>query len=291
MMASRAETKVGLQGCLRNEISYRSSRGVLETWVDLQRHAVDDELHGEVSPISGHTVAVESRLVGRVAAVLVDQVPQDLVEHGSPDGADAVDLGLAVDAGVGVGVHLQVGTEEVCPNSSGVVVDPRTHGVIGFPRVIRLEADGGGHEVTPAFAHATRLNASQAPGVGATAGQAVGYTVRVLVDDDTSLEGAVAKWCAVVPQEHAHASRLAVSRRAEVGVVHTVTVLGIDDGKVGALATLVCVAGLEVVRRFGEPKLVQEVVVCIHCVEQLGDRCVICRMLATRSWTGSSNFA
>lgn len=251
--------------------------------VNLQRQTIDDELHGEVSAISGHTIAVESRLGSRVVSVLVDQVPEDLVEDRGPDGADAVDLGLSVDARVGVGVRRQAGAEEVRPDTGGVVVYPRAHGVVGGSRVSLLQANGGRHEVTPAFAHTTRLDASQTPGVGAATGQAVGHAVRVLVDDDTGLEGAVADRGAQVPQVHAHASRLAVGRRAEVSVVRTSTILGVDNGKVGALATLARVAGLEVIRRLGEPELVQEVMVCVHCVEQLGDRCIIFNMLATHS--------
>jgi hypothetical protein len=247
----------------------------------LQGHAVDDKLHGEVSPVGGHTLAVECRLGGRVEAVLVDQVPQDLVEDSGPDGADAVDLGLSVDACVGVRVGGHVCAEEVCPDAGGVVVDPRAHGVVCIPRVGLLQSDGGGHKVTPALAHATRLNTGQTPGVGATAGQTVGQTVGILVDDDAGLEAAVADRGALGPQVHAHPAGLAVGRRAEIGIVGGETVLGIDNGKVAALATLAVVAGLEVVRRLGEPKLVQQVVVCVHGVEQLCDRCVICGTLAT----------
>lgn len=57
----------------------------------LQRHAVDNELHSEVLSVGGHAV-LECRLGGVVLAVLVDEVPQDFVEHGFPNCADVVDF-------------------------------------------------------------------------------------------------------------------------------------------------------------------------------------------------------
>lgn len=282
MMASRAETMVGLQGCLSNQISTLPRKRAFDIRKgNLQGHAVDDELHGEIPSIGGHTGAVESGLGSRVKAMLVDQVPEDLVEDSGPDGADAVYLGLSVDTRVGVRVGRHVGAEEVSPDAGGVVVDPSAHGVVCCPRVGLLHPDRSCHEVTPALAHATGLDTGQTPGVGATAGQTVGHTVGVLVDDDAGLEGAVADRSALGPEVHSHPSGLTVGWRAEVGIVSAGAVLGIDNGEVAALASLAVVAGLEVVRRLCEPELVQEVVVSVYRVKQLCDRSIVCRKLVS----------
>lgn len=209
--------------------------------------------------------------------MLVDQIPENLVEDSGPNGADAVYLGLSVDARVGVRVRRHIGAEEVSPNAGGVVVDPSAHGVVCFPRVGLLHPDGGCHEVTPALAHTTGFDTGQTPGVCATAGQTVGNAVGVLMDDDAGLEGAVADRSALCPQIHSHPPGLAVSRRAEVGIVGAGAVLGIDNGEVATLASLAVVAGLEVVRRLGEPEFVQEVVVRVNRVKQLCNRSIICR--------------
>ena len=58
----------------------------------LQSHAVDDQLQREELSVGGHTVRVESRLLRRAEAVLVNQVPHDLVQHRRPDLADIVNL-------------------------------------------------------------------------------------------------------------------------------------------------------------------------------------------------------
>lgn len=51
--------------------------------------------------------------------------------------------------------------------------------------------------------------------------------------------------------------------------------MGIDNGEVATLAPLSIVAGLEVVRGLSESELVKEVVVCVHRVKQLCDRCIV----------------
>lgn len=77
-----------------------------------------------------------------------------LVEHGGPDGTDGVNRGHAVGIGVGVGVGGQASGVRVRADASRRVVDPGTHGVVLGAGVASLQADGGGHEVTPALAHA-----------------------------------------------------------------------------------------------------------------------------------------
>jgi len=100
-----------------------------------------------------------------------------LVEHGGPDGSDGVNRGHAVGVGVGVGVGGQASGVGVGANTGGRVVDPGTHGVVLSAGVARLQADGGGHEVTPALAHTAGLESVQAVGVGWTAGKTSGKTV------------------------------------------------------------------------------------------------------------------
>ena len=100
-----------------------------------------------------------------------------LVEHSGPDGADGVDRGHAVGVGVGVGVGGKAGGVRVGADASRRVVDPGTHGVVLSASVARLQADGGGHEVTPTLTHTARLESVQAVGVGGAAGKTGGETV------------------------------------------------------------------------------------------------------------------
>lgn len=186
---------------------------------DSQRHAVDNQLHRQVLAISGSTVRTKSRLRPIVLAVPVDQVPHDLVQHGRPDGSDGVHAPEVVDIGVLVGVCGQRGGVWVCADTLGVVGDPRAHGVVLGAGVTGLQADGGCHKVAPALAHATRLECAEAVGVSGAAGQTVGDTVSVLVDDNTGFEAGVAVGCGQIPEEHAHAAGLAIWWGGKVGVV------------------------------------------------------------------------
>lgn len=147
---------------------------------DLQSHAVQHELHREVLSISGDTVA-QRRARGVILAVLVDEVPEHLVQHRGPDGADGVHGGHAV--GVGVDVRVDRGARRVGVRTDAVCVvgDPAAHRVALAARVGGLQADGGGHEVTPALAHAAGLERVEAVGVGGSAGEAVGDWVGMLV--------------------------------------------------------------------------------------------------------------
>ena len=89
---------------------------------DLQSHGIKDDLQGEVLAIGGDTV-LEDWAGIVVLAVLVDQVPEDVVEDGSPDGADSMDLVLLVGINILEGVGGQVGGVWVLANA-GAVVDP-----------------------------------------------------------------------------------------------------------------------------------------------------------------------
>lgn len=96
--------------------------------------------------------------------------------------------------------------------------------------------------------------------------------MAVFVDDDTSLKSAVSVRGGLGPDVHAHAAVLAVGGRGEVGVVGAGAVLGVEDDEVVALAALAVVVGLEVAGRLGEAEVVQQVVVRVGRVEELGDR-------------------
>lgn len=84
-----------------------------------------------------------------------------------------------------------------------------------------------------------------------------GHTVGVLVDDDPGLKRAVTDWSTLGPQIHAHTAWFSICRSGKVCVVGASPILGIDNCEVAALASLSIIAGLEVVRRLGESKLVK----------------------------------
>lgn len=166
---------------------------------DLQSHALDDKLHREVLSVSCNA-APESRASSVVLAEFVDQVPQDcdsvsihfplfpqmhgtltLVEHGRPDGSDGVNRSHSVGIRVFVGVGGKASRVRVCADAGRRVVDPSTHGVALGASVARLQADGSGHEVTPALTHAAGLEGVQAVAVGRATGKTGGETVVVSI--------------------------------------------------------------------------------------------------------------
>jgi hypothetical protein len=253
----------------------------------LQRHAVEHQLQQEVLPVRRHALAVELGHGGVVLAVLIDQVPEHLVQHRRPDGADVVHLGQRVGVAVHVRVRLLVRGVDVGAQTRRGAVHPRAHGIVGRARVLGLQPDGRRVEVAPALAHAAALEDAEAAAVLGPAGEPVAETVRVLVDDDAGFEGAVAPGLGAVPHVHAHARLLAVGGRLEVGVVqacgvlvvglvlvrgiHTCAVLGVQVDKVVTYASLAIVVGLEVAGCLGEAELVEQVVVFVGGVEELGD--------------------
>ena len=117
-----------------NRVAGRDESGVAR----LQRHAVHDNLHSEVLAITRDTLAVELGEPIVVLAVLVDEVPEDFVEHGRPDVADGVDFLVEIGVGVDLGVLVQVGGVEVVPDSERTSADPVAHGVLGLAGVAGL---------------------------------------------------------------------------------------------------------------------------------------------------------
>jgi hypothetical protein len=84
-----------------------------------------------------------------------------------------VDAGHAVGIGVNVGVRGKAGRVRIGADACGRVVDPGAHRVALCAGVGGLEADGGGHEVTPALAHASGLQGGQTVRVRRASGESV----------------------------------------------------------------------------------------------------------------------
>ena len=95
--------------------------------------------------------------------------------------------------------------------------------------------------------------------------------VSVFVDDNTCFEAGVAVGGRSVPDVHAHARLLALRRGGKVGIVGARTVLGVQDGLIGSTATSTVVVDLKVTGSFVEAESVEQVVVSVRGVEQLGD--------------------
>ena len=213
----------------------------------------------------------------------VDEVPHDFVEHGGPDGADGVDFVELVGAAVGVRVRGQAGRVEVGPETLGVAEDPLAEREVGGAGVGAAGSDGGGHEVAPAFSHASGFQDVEAGSVGWATGQTVGETVGVLVDDDASFKGTVSVRCSLGPDEHPHAAGLSVRRCREICVVGTTTILGVQNDLVISDTTFAVVARLKIPSGLGEAKFVEEIVVPVRGIEELRDRSI-----DVRFWVGRS---
>lgn len=122
----------------------------------LQSHSIHDKLHGKELSISGN-LAVELGENIIVLAMLINQVPHDLVEGRRPDRADGVNASQAVGALVSQGVGGQAGGVGVGADALRFVGDPVAHGLDNGAGVLGLQVDGDGHEVTPSFAHTSRF--------------------------------------------------------------------------------------------------------------------------------------
>jgi hypothetical protein len=98
--------------------------------------------------------------------------------------------------------------------------------------------------------------------------------VSVLVNDDTSLKSAVSERIGIVPHVHPHACSLAIRWGSKVGVVESAAILCVEENKVITNTTLSVVVDLEVSCLLVEAERVQQVVINVGSVEQLGDRSV-----------------
>lgn len=104
----------------------------------LEGHGVEDDLEGQVLSVGRNAVGVELGLGAVILAVLVDEVPHDLVEDGSPDFADVVHLVVGVEGSVLVRVDIQVRRVQVVSDTGIVVVHPRAQAVVGLTGVAGL---------------------------------------------------------------------------------------------------------------------------------------------------------
>jgi hypothetical protein len=169
-------------------------------------------------------------------------------------------------------IRRQTRRVQVIPNPLRIIRNPITHRVILRPRIRLLKVNSDGHEISPSLAHTTRLEDVKASGVGGAAGEAVGHAVGVLVDYDAGVETAVAVGRARVPDVHAHHARLSIRRGSEVGIVRARPILRIQNNRIPSLASRTIVVSLEVPRRLVEAERVEEIMVHIRGVEELGDR-------------------
>lgn len=158
------------------------------------------------------------------------------------------------------------------PEPLGFAVHPGAERVVGGAGVGGLDADGGGHEVAPAFAHAAGFEDAEAAAVGRTAGQPVREAVRVLVDDDAGFERAVAHRAGVIPEVHSHSRAHPIDRGGKIGIVDSRPILSVENHEILSEAALVVVIDLKVTGGFGEAELVEQIVVLICSVKELGYR-------------------
>lgn len=145
-----------------------------------------------------------------------------------------------------MGVDGHAGGVKGAADALGLACDPFTDWVVGGAGVLGLEADSGCVGVAPALAHAAGFEQTEAAGVGWATGQTVGEAVRVLVDDDAGIEGAVAPGRGGGEHVHAHAWGLAVWWCSKVCVVGPLSVLGVKVDKVSTEAASAVVTGLKV---------------------------------------------
>jgi hypothetical protein len=148
-----------------------------------------------------------------------------------------------------------------------------------------------GHSVRPALTHTTGLGSLKTT-TSTAASHAVGNTMSHLVDNDIVLKRTyviIRHWTFVnwtceptitarsggSPEVHAHATRGAIGRGGEVGIVGARRVLDGNGNAVVAFATRCDVGLLEVEGGFGETVLVRNVVDRVDDVESIHDRGVL----------------
>ena len=100
-------------------------------------HAVHDNLHCKILAVVWNAV-LEDGDWAIILAVLVNEVPEDFVEHGAPDGTDGVDLVEFVVGGVNERVDVHVGGVWVHADTLGAVVHPSSLNVVGLAGIIGL---------------------------------------------------------------------------------------------------------------------------------------------------------
>lgn len=88
-------------------------------------------------------------------------------------------------------------------------------------------------------------------------------TMRILMNDHASFEGAVPVGHSVVPDVHPHSCGLAIWRCCKIRVVHARAVLCIEVHKVVSKSALSIIVDFKVSGFFSEAEIIQEIVVHI----------------------------
>jgi hypothetical protein len=101
---------------------------------------------------------------------------------------------------------------------------------------------------------------------------AADFDLRVLMNNNTSLEAAVTVRRRLRPDVHAHTRKLAIRRCSKVSIVGTGPVLGVQDNLVVPKTTLVIIVDLKVSSAFIEAKNMEQIMVRVGRVEKLGNR-------------------
>ena len=172
-----------------------------------------------------------------------------------------------------------VGRISIVSNTLRSVGGPCAHAVdflavvFGIVGVLGDLSNDGREKVSPAFAHTAGLAKAETARVGRTACKSSRGSVRQLVNNNTGFDVSISVGRVRVPDVHSHSTLLAVRRGHKVGIVagRVVRVLCIGNYSVTASTALAKVVHLEVARHLVESESVEQVVVHVGRVEQLGD--------------------
>lgn len=147
--------------------------------------------------------------------------------------------------------------------------------------------DQGSNGISPSFTHTTSFAKAETTTVGGTTGKSGRETMTVFVDDNTSLEVTIPPGSGDVPHIHSHSGHGSVGRSHKVGtgdqrklrvtwvrvnlLVESGPILGVEDDGITTSPTFTKVVGLEVTRELIETESVEQVMVHVAGVEELGD--------------------
>lgn len=105
--------------------------------LNIHGHAVHDDLHSKILAVAWNAV-LENGDWAVILAVLINQVPEEFVEHSRPDGTDGMDLVQLVVGGVYERVDAHISGVWVHSNTLGAVVYPSSLNVVGLAGVLGL---------------------------------------------------------------------------------------------------------------------------------------------------------
>lgn len=95
--------------------------------------------------------------------MLLNQVPEHLVQHSRPYSTNVVHLRESIRIAVHMGISRLISRVDIRPKTSRGAEHPRAHRIVSLPRVVGLQADRGSVKVTPAFAHTSTFEDAKAP--------------------------------------------------------------------------------------------------------------------------------